>query len=150
MFDVIKRSVNTNLNKPLDTLITEKSTETNGKKAVVNAINGSLGYASGLTTNHAFSDYAWWIQNKVAIKTDDEAIQRFMPAVFLYHKGREANLKYLTRNSSFTSEYAGTDNGYVVWRDRLTVGNDDYVYVVCGTKFTVDYQNQNMKEIFSV
>lgn len=134
MFDVIKRSVNTNLNKPLDTLITEKSTETNGKidskasqtsvtsmdtkvgvtsdaagtsstgtifskmnklltdwdtaraakidtiatdvtslktsvvngkQAVVNAINGSLGYVSGLTTNHPFSDYAWWIQNKV-------------------------------------------------------------------------------------
>ena len=146
MFDVIKRSVNTNLNKPLDTLIMEKSTETNGKidskasqtsvtsmdtkvgvtsdaagtasagtlfgkmnklltdwttaraakidtiatdvtslktsvvngkQAVVNAINGSLGYASGLTTNHPFSDYAWWIQNKVnGVK--DIAFERMM------------------------------------------------------------------------
>lgn len=37
----------------------------NGKQAVVNAINGSLGYASGLTTSHTHADYAWWIQNKV-------------------------------------------------------------------------------------
>lgn len=42
-----------------------KSSVVNGKQAVVNAINGSLGYASGLTTSHPHSDYAWWIQNKV-------------------------------------------------------------------------------------
>lgn len=37
-----------------------------GKQEVVTAINDSLGYTSGLTTNDTFSTYAWWIQNKVA------------------------------------------------------------------------------------
>ena len=49
----------------------------NGKQEVVNAINGSLGYASGLTTSHTHDDYAWWIQNKVnGVK--DIAFERMM------------------------------------------------------------------------
>lgn len=35
------------------------------KQAVVNAIDGKLGYASGLTTAHSGADYAWWITNKL-------------------------------------------------------------------------------------
>lgn len=42
-----------------------KSSVVNGKQAVVNAINGSLGYASGLTTANTHDDYAWWIQHMV-------------------------------------------------------------------------------------
>ena len=47
-----------------------KSSVVNGKQAVVNAINGSLGYASGLTTSHTHDDYAWWIQNKVLTSSE--------------------------------------------------------------------------------
>ena len=42
-----------------------KSSVVSGKQLVVNAINDKLGYASGLTTSHAFSDYNWWITNKI-------------------------------------------------------------------------------------
>lgn len=48
----------------------------NGKQSVVNAINGSLGYASGLTTSHTHDDYAWWIQNKVAARVFNTITQK--------------------------------------------------------------------------
>ena len=81
----------------IDTIATDvtslKTSVVNGKQAVVNAINGSLGYASGLTTNHPFSDYAWWIQNKVnGVK--DIAFERMMSmyaaGYFSSTKGRTA------------------------------------------------------------
>ena len=37
------------------------------KQSIVNVINGSLGYASGLTTSNTHADYAWWITNKAAL-----------------------------------------------------------------------------------
>lgn len=42
-----------------------KSTVVSGKQEVVNAINDKLGYASGLTTTHTHTDYAWWIRNQI-------------------------------------------------------------------------------------
>ena len=42
-----------------------KSSVVSGKQAVVNAIDGKLGYASGLTTSHTHSDLAWWITNRI-------------------------------------------------------------------------------------
>lgn len=44
-----------------------KQSVVNGKQQIVNAINDSLGYSSGLTINNTHADYAWWITNKVSL-----------------------------------------------------------------------------------
>ena len=46
-------------------LLNLKTSVVNGKQEVVNAINGKIGYLSGLTTNNPHADYAWWITNKI-------------------------------------------------------------------------------------
>lgn len=42
-----------------------KQSVVNGKQAIVNAINDSLGYNSGLTINNKNEEYSWWIKNRV-------------------------------------------------------------------------------------
>ena len=44
-----------------------KQSVVNGKQQIVNAINDSLGYSSGLTIDNTHADYAWWITNKVSL-----------------------------------------------------------------------------------
>lgn len=57
-----------------------KQSVVNGKQTVVNAINDSLGYNSGLTTNNSHDDYAWWIKNKIK-KVDNRLLERILPIV---------------------------------------------------------------------
>lgn len=87
-----------------------------GKQEVVNAINGSLGYSSGLTTSHTHADYAWWIQNKVnGVK--DVGFERMMrmyaaghfavgtPPAIPYSKNRSVSSVFSHKNTAGDKSY---------------------------------------------
>lgn len=85
-----------------------KSTVVSGKQLVVNAINDKLGYASGLTTSHSFSDYDWWIRYKIS----------------------NATINYDTAIAALKLYYSSTGYLTISGGGTTTVSEDGYVFVM--------------------
>lgn len=70
--DTVKNNVDTSITKlntaqqGIDYL---KQSAVDLKNSLVNAINGKIGYVSGLTATNTGTDFAWWIANKIKSMT---------------------------------------------------------------------------------
>lgn len=85
-----------------------KSSVVSGKQEVVNAIDGKLGYTSGLTTNHAHSDYAWWITNMITTAPSVSSMSNGMKYVtgYLPFVKNVVNANVMTSSQALTVEGA--------------------------------------------